>query len=190
MATLKPSTQSLRLIVTAMISRTRINVVGSVPSAVAGLSARVGAGGLLDVSWLAPADAVPPPTSYRVAVFAPFTPGSTPTPVASMTVPATGLTSMFTIPALYQLGANSPTGVWTVAVQPINSTGSGTPSRANFVVTTALKKSLALQAALVQDLQDIPIGLQEIEAAECAAGVSTVSPVTGTCSNGIFTPSR
>ena len=97
---------------------------------------------------------------------------------------------MLTIPALYQLGANSPTGVWTVAIQPINSTGSGTPSRANFVVTTALKKSLALQAALVQDLQDIPIGLQEIEAAECAAGVSTVSPVTGTCSNGIFTPSR
>jgi hypothetical protein len=164
----------------------RLNVLGSVPGSVEALNVSVSPLGAIDTSWLAPIKAVPPPTSYVATVYAPG--GSTPTAVASVTVPASGLNSMVSVPALYQLGRNSPAGVWTVVVQATNASGAGVSAKSSILVTPNLLNSLGRETSLVQFLQTVPAKLQEIEAFECAAGVATPVMITGTCTNGKFTP--
>lgn len=108
-------------------------------------------------------------------------------PVASLTVPSTGLTSMVSVPGLYQLGRNSPTGVWTVVVQATNATGPGAAAMSTLYVTPALVAGLAREVSFVQVLEGIPKELHEVERQACESQVALGPFSTGICRNGLFT---
>lgn len=167
-------------------SNVRINVVGSVPGRVQALSGTVSASGTVDTSWLTPVESVPPPSGYTVTLYAPASHSAA--PVALISVPASGLNSMVSLPALYQLGRNSPTGVWTIVVQASNATGSGTPSVSTIFVTPALLANLSREVSLVQYLMGIPKALDEVERETCAARASVGPFSTGVCRDGAFQP--
>ncbi len=170
---------------TSAPSSVRINVVGSVPGMVQALSTLVSSSGTVDTSWLAPLESVPPPSSYSVTLYGPNSKAST--PVASLTVPSTGLTSMVSVPGLYQLGRNSPTGVWTVVVQATNATGPGAAAMSTLYVTPALVAGLAREVSFVQVLEGIPKELHEVERQACESQVALGPFSTGICRNGLFT---
>lgn len=168
-------------------SRVQVSVVGSVSGPPQAVTARVVAGGFIDLTWAAPADAVPPPSSYEIYVYAPNATAVS-QPTYYLTVPSAGITSTISIPALYRLGANSATGMWNIFVRPVNSTGNGVPARTGVFVNSNLLQGLGAEQALATDVGAIPATLRNLEEAECAGGVTSVPPVTGTCSNGVFTP--
>lgn len=172
---------------TSSAASVRINVVGSVPGMVQALSASVSGSGTLDTSWLSPLESVPPPSTYSVTLYAPTSRGSA--PVAALTVPSTGLTSMVSVPGLYQLGRNSPTGAWTVVVQATNATGPGAAAMSTLYVTPALVSGLSREVSFVQALEAVPRELHEVERATCEARVVLGPFSTGTCRNGVFTRS-
>ena len=166
-------------------SSVRINVVGSVPGMVQALSTSVSASGSVDTSWLSPLESVPPPSSYSVTLYAPSSVGST--AVASVTVPSSGMTSMVSVPALYQLGRNSPTGIWTMVVQATNATGTGIAARSSLYVTPGLVAGLGRDVSFVQFIERVPRELHEIERDACVTQVVLSGFSTGTCRNGVFT---
>lgn len=163
----------------------RINVVGSVPGMVQALSTSVSGSGSVDTSWLSPLESVPPPSSYSVTLYAPTSVGSK--AVASVSVPSTGMTSMVAVPALYQLGRNSPTGIWTIVVQATNATGTGVAASSTLYVTPGLVASLGREVSFVQFMDRVPKELHEIERDACVTQVVLSSFSTGTCRNGVFT---
>lgn len=172
---------------TSAPSSVRINVVGSVPGMVQALSTNASGSGSVDTSWLSPLESVPPPSSYSVTLYAPSAAGSR--AVASLTVPSTGLTSMVSIPALYQLGRNSPTGVWTMVVQATNATGPGVAASSTLYVTPGLVAGLGREVSLVQFIDGVPKELHEIERDACITQVVLSAFSTGTCRDGVFTRS-
>lgn len=163
----------------------RINVVGSVPGMVQALSTSVSGSGSVDTSWLSPLESVPPPSSYSVTLYAPSSVGSK--AVASVTVPSSDLTSTVSVPALYQLGKNSPTGAWTIVVQATNATGVGVAARSTLYVTPALVVSLGRDVSFVQFIDGVPKDLYEIERETCATQLARGSFSTGICRDGVFT---
>lgn len=163
----------------------RINVVGSVPGMVQALSTSASTSGRVDTSWLAPLESVPPPSSYSVTLYAPSSASSK--AVASVTVPSTGMTSMVSVPALYQLGRNSPTGNWTIVVQATNATGTGVAASSTLYVTPGLVAGLERETSFLQFIERAPKELHEIERDACVTKVVLSSFSTGTCRNGVFT---
>lgn len=107
--------------------------------------------------------------------------------VASLTVPSTGMTSMVSVPGLYQLGRNSPTGIWTLVVQATNATGPGVAASSTLYVTPGLVAGLGREVALVQFIDGVPKELHEIERDACVTQVVLSAFSTGTCRNGVFT---
>lgn len=172
---------------TSTASTVQVSVVGSVSSAPEAVTARVTAGGFIDLTWAAPANAVPPPSSYEIYVYAPNATSAS-QPTYYLSVPSAGITSTISIPALYRLGSNSTTGMWNIFVRPVNSTGNGVPARTGIFVNSNLLQGLGAAQALATDVVTIPATLRNLEEAECAGGVTSVPPATGSCKNGIFTP--
>lgn len=162
----------------------RIGVVGSVPGRVQDLSISVASSGTVDTSWLSPFESVPPPSSYTVTLYGPASRASS--AVASATVPSSGLNSMVTVPALYQLGRNSPAGVWTLVVQATNATGPGAAASSTLFVTPALLANLTREVSFAQYVEGVPTALAELERGMCLAR-SAVGPfTTGICRDGVF----
>ena len=162
----------------------RINVIGSVPGRVQGLSATVSGSGTVDTSWLAPLESVPAPSNYTVTLYGPASRGSS--AVASVSVPSSGLNSMVAVPALYQLGRNSPTGVWTVVVQATNATGTGMAALSTLVVTPALVANLSREVSFAQYIEGVPKALHEVERDVCVMRIVSGPLTTGTCRDGNF----
>lgn len=168
------------------VSTATINIQGGVPNQVSNLVATVDPFGRLNVTFTGSPDTVPSPSSYTVAV---YKPGDYTTPVTQEVLPAAGAVNSYSVAGIYQFGKNSPTGSYVVVVYPTNQLGNGPIAYSPVYVTSGFTKSLGQLADLAQELNGIPVILNDLERAACASGkAKNANYLTGTCSEGKWTP--
>ena len=162
----------------ATASATLLGVAASAPT---NLSVTVSDNGWVSASWVAPANAVPAPTSYVLRVY-----DSGGRAVREMEIAARGIVSMVSVPRFFTLGSNSPTGSWTVVVAARNASGLGQTARSVVEVTPGLVSGIGSTQSIDAQLLKVPMLLADLDATECRAGFLTESAY-GSCSRRSWT---
>ncbi|MFM9135160.1 MAG: hypothetical protein ACKOT0_06970, partial [bacterium] len=166
---------------TSTPSYVMVNMQGFVPSRPISLVANLNVAGTVNAEWTASPFGVPAPTSYTAGLYAPAscTGDDTCTSplLASQTIPATYPRGPSGVFDLFNLGANSIPGVYTVVVYGTNIMGDGVTARSSILVTPAfIKRLVAAQDAIDTADAKLPPTLEALTILECSRGLISGAP--------------
>ena len=173
---------------------TMVNMQGFRPSQVLALSPDVGATGRVGASWLPGAVGVPSPTSYTVGLYAPTQctgdDSCTSAALTSLTITAPSTRGPIRVEDFFQLGRNSVAGAYTVVVYATNVYGNSATARGTVYLTPGFIAQLSVSQQAATDAKGLPASLAKLDAQECVEGKISGQTPWGTCTNGVWTPSK